>query len=410
MTFHSNKPLITLTTPKPKVVIDIDYAPFYDMLTYMRPANSPAEKEFIGRYIDTIPNITQDGYGNRILRLGKSRTLFSCHTDTVHSKSGKQKIVVDEIQGLIYKDDDQPLGADDCTGVFIMKHLIEAKVPGLYIFHREEEIGGLGSNYIVSKTPTLLQGIDRAIAFDRKRDCSVITHQGWSRCCSDAFGTALAGQLTATYHLDDGGVFTDTANYTDIIPECTNISVGYENEHTKLESQCLTTLDALIPALKEVDWENLPTSRDPDAFDVDEKAWGGGHTSYYPKSSRGYNPPHRESGLDWTTVNKADYDWRDEAEVWEDGIDDWHEAYQMVINDPCLAATLLERAFDYFDECKDDDEEEATVLECNQDELASQYADLAAREDELNDDGINLSDEEKEGYVAWWQRTFNGKV
>ena len=36
---------------------------------------------------------------------------------------------------------------------------------------------------------------------------------------------------------DTGGSFTDTANYTDIIPECTNLSCGYYNAHTQSEYQ-----------------------------------------------------------------------------------------------------------------------------------------------------------------------------
>jgi len=31
-------------------------------------------------------------------------------------------------------------------------------------------------------------------------------------------------------------VYTDTAEFTDIIPECTNRSVGYAREHTQEES------------------------------------------------------------------------------------------------------------------------------------------------------------------------------
>ena len=30
------------------------------------------------------------------------------------------------------------------------------------------------------------------------------------------------------YATDPTGIFTDTANFVDIIPECTNISCGYE--------------------------------------------------------------------------------------------------------------------------------------------------------------------------------------
>ena len=72
-----------------------------------------------------------------------------------------------------------------------MTKLIEANVPGRYIFHRAEEVGGRGSSWIETKAPELLAGYDRAIAFDRKAKHSIITYQSCSRCCSDEFADDL---------------------------------------------------------------------------------------------------------------------------------------------------------------------------------------------------------------------------
>jgi hypothetical protein len=88
-----------------------------------------------------------------------------------------------------------------------------------------------------------------AIAFDRRGVGDVITEMFCGRTCSDTFAKALADGLNETnatamqnpdrvnwltplrYKPDDTGSFTDTANYTRLIPECTNVSVGYEHEH-----------------------------------------------------------------------------------------------------------------------------------------------------------------------------------
>lgn len=243
----------------------IDYRELYEMLTFRRPAGSKTERQFIAQYLDSIPGIRIDGFGNRYVRIGETKTLFSSHTDTVHRSGGKQKIVVDEVSGYVYKDDKHPLGADDATGIFIMRRMLEAEIPGLYVFHRAEEIGGQGSDFIRAETPELLHGIERAIAFDRKASHSVITHQIGDRCCSESFARALSVQIDG-YFPDETGVFTDTANYVDIVPECTNLSVGYSNEHTNDEVQCLATLDKLIPQLLTIDYDALPTVRDPDAY------------------------------------------------------------------------------------------------------------------------------------------------
>jgi len=209
----------------------------------------------------------KDGYGNRYIVIGDSEptTMFSSHTDTVHSRAGRQKLLIDEFTGSVFSDGESCLGADDSTGIHIMLTMISNKIPGLYVFHRAEEIGGMGSEYFreheVERWPTL----ERCIAFDRKSTASIITDQ-MGTCCSDTFGYALAEQLHTKgnkWFLDDTGVFTDSANYTDIIPECTNLSVGYYNEHTPQEYQDYEFLNVFIDKLLKVDWTGLPTIRTP---------------------------------------------------------------------------------------------------------------------------------------------------
>jgi hypothetical protein len=65
------------------------------------------------------------------------------------------------------------------------------------------------------------------------------------------------------YSPDDTGVYTDTAEFTDDIPECTNISVGYYNEHGDRENLDIIHFAALAVAASKVDWDALPTDRDP---------------------------------------------------------------------------------------------------------------------------------------------------
>ena len=56
------------------------------------------------------------------------------------------------------------------------------------------------------------------------------------------------------YKKDEGGVYTDSAEFTDIIPECTNISVGYYKEHTVNETQDIqyNFQLAIVPVLKDL--------------------------------------------------------------------------------------------------------------------------------------------------------------
>jgi hypothetical protein len=63
---------------------------------------------------------------------------------------------------------------------------------------------------------------------------------------------------------DDTGLYTDSVSYTHLIPECTNISVGYEGAHSSNERFDLEFLMLmLLPSLMKVDYSALPAVRDP---------------------------------------------------------------------------------------------------------------------------------------------------
>ena len=264
------------------------------MLTWKRAGSSFGEESFIEIYIDKIKGIQMDEFGNRYMIVGNDTptVLFSCHTDTVHyggkythygnfqsnkkdqsEKGWKQNIAIDSNTGIIMLNDkgSNCLGADDAAGVFIMTRMIEANIPGLYVFHREEEKGGLGSDYFVENFEDLLKPINYAIAFDRKGKRSIITHQRSEACCSIKFASALAKELNTIYGIsknkwvdDPTGTFTDTANYVGLVPECTNISVGYERQHTSNEILHYPSVIELLEACKKVKWEQLPVNRNPE--------------------------------------------------------------------------------------------------------------------------------------------------
>ncbi len=288
-----------------------------------RPASSPEETEWVNKYLFTPTmqkrGMYKDGFeyrgevgeGNLIIEIGEgSRTLFSSHTDTVHRTGGPQNVMIDLEESKLITDSGQCLGSDDGTGIWLMWELIKAGVPGLYIFHRAEEVGGQGSAYIANYHPELLEKYDRAIAFDRKDDWSIITHQGGSRCCSDAFGRDLAQKLNMGHRLDTGGSFTDTANYDGIIPECTNLSVGYHNAHSGRENQEIPYLLDFRDALIEIDWENLVTERDPT---IPDYSYGGsmGYSGTYVSPTKTTTTPSVTS----TQETLEDY------ERWDKGID-----------------------------------------------------------------------------------------
>lgn len=255
----------------------------FEMLSFKRPGDTDWEEAFIKRYIDVIPNILVDEFGNFELTIGDDpKVLFSCHTDTVHhEKSARVTREENGRQPIRYKDglislDIQKikrndlwsncLGGDNGVGVWLMLEMIKHDIPGTYMFHRLEETGGLGSAYVRKNFPSMLKTFHHAIAFDRRGTKDIITHQGSQRTCSDAFAKALGQELSYAgndYAPSDGGVFTDTKNYCDIISECTNVSCGYYAEHGPTEVVDLHHVLRLREKLLEMDFSKLPIDRDP---------------------------------------------------------------------------------------------------------------------------------------------------
>lgn len=237
----------------------------HSMLTYRRPHRSKTERKFIQEFISGL-GVKHDRYGNRFLRIGDAPIMYSCHTDSVHRNPGRQPVVADakNMKFSLHPDAgvmSNCLGADNAAGIWVMREMILAKKPGLYIFHRGEECGGLGSKWITKQTPLVVQGIKAAIAFDRRNTKSIITFQWGGRCCSNAFADSLAAELKLGHSKDMGGSFTDTANYTDLIPECTNVSVGFDNEHCTSETLDVQYLTELRQAMLELNYDNLVFER-----------------------------------------------------------------------------------------------------------------------------------------------------
>jgi hypothetical protein len=119
---------------------------------------------------------------------------------------------------------------------------------------------------VVSNNPELLKTFKRAIAFDRKMTGSIITRQMAQQCCSDEFADALIEEFSksgVTMQKDKTGYYTDTGNFIELIPECTNISIGVWDEHHNTEWVDISYVEKIAMAACKIDWDSLPTIREP---------------------------------------------------------------------------------------------------------------------------------------------------
>ena len=227
--------------------------------------------------------LQKDEFGNLFIQIGESDVMFTSHLDTATSTNTKVNHVFED--KYIKTDGTSILGADDKAGVTIMLYMIENNIPGLYYFFLGEEVGCIGSRKVATKHKTeKVEGINKVISFDRRGKDSVITFQSSQRCCSDVFGEALSKELnlandTFEYKNDPTGILTDSMQFISIYSECTNISVGYEAEHTFGETQDIEHLEKLAEACLKVNWNSLPIERDPSKTDWDY-SYGYGYGSY----------------------------------------------------------------------------------------------------------------------------------
>ncbi len=202
--------------------------------------------------------------------IGDSKTMFCCHLDTASSTIKKVKHGF--MDNIIFANGDTILGADDKAGLMVILMLIEAKIPGRYYFFSGEECGRVGSTYAKTNYRDVFEKFDRAIAWDRRDKASVITHQMMERCCSKQFTEALCDKFKAHglwFDGDSNGIYTDTATFMGVIPECTNLSIGYHGEHTPNEYIDILYAYHVGKASVKIDWDMLPV------FEFEpETSWG----------------------------------------------------------------------------------------------------------------------------------------
>ena len=284
--------------------MNTEYKDLLKIYSYRRQHDSQGEIQFVKDYLgfttpikDSTGEIIAYKYDNA--KKSKNNILWTAHIDTVHYNAPDkvyQEVFLSEDGHTARVTKTAPtiaptrnnfdlgtikqasktntcLGADDGTGVWLLLQMIKANVHGTYIFFRGEEQGCIGSKALAEEQEEYLKQFTRAIAFDRMGTTDVITKQSYSTCASDKFAKAFA-TATKSPHIAlkpcPNGVYTDTAEFPHLIPECTNISVGYINQHSDRETQDLKFLINLRDSIIKVDWAtvDLPATRKPEAKDI----------------------------------------------------------------------------------------------------------------------------------------------
>jgi hypothetical protein len=248
----------------------------------------PNEEKYYGALLTALA-FEKDAHGNWFREIatpsGRSTTAFMAHMDTACREAEPISRIIES--GIVRTNGSTILGADDRAGMTVLISLLSRRVPGLYCLFVGEEKGCVGSSAVAESDPRF-EGILRAVSFDRMGTDEIITHQCGIRTCSHAFAAALCDAFK-THDLrlrpSDEGIYTDSFEFIHRIPECTNLSVGYQNMHWVKETQDLRFLRKICKAAAKVDWEALPVARNLEE-EVYERDWfRGDYTRSYDRGS-----------------------------------------------------------------------------------------------------------------------------
>jgi hypothetical protein len=225
-----------------------------------------------GKESELLPLLPQglmkDDIGNYFIKIGTTTTMFTCHLDNATKRKEKVKHIIKD--NFVKTDKTTILGGDNKAGVCVLSYMIEHNVPGLYYFFIGEEPtapnGGLyGSKKALARYSNSFKKYKKCIAFDRKEYGSIINRQNATKCCSNEFVNSLVDEFKKVgldFKVDSTGYYTDTAVFMNIIPECTNLSIGGFHEHTRKESQDMDYLEKVAEAATKINWETLEVKRE----------------------------------------------------------------------------------------------------------------------------------------------------
>lgn len=311
-----------------------------EMLRYMRPEGSSTQRDFCKTFIEPVFGEPVDAFGNYVHRVmnedgSTPKIAFTAHHDTVHRFEGRQYVVVSE--GVVTAPQSDCLGADCTTGVWLILQMIACNIPGVYIIHGGEESGCIGSSHFVQENEEFVKTLEAVISFDRRGVKDIITHQMGVRTASDEFAESLALALgNDLLKPNSGGAYTDSNEYAHLVPECTNLSVGYYDQHTKKECQDLYYAYQLLQQLVTADWSKLVIKRDPETdFETTYRGWKrGGYWSNYEYEDDTPYTKYKDSKTDssWNRylIECLINEYPDEmAEM----LDSWGFSYESLVDD-----------------------------------------------------------------------------
>lgn len=197
-----------------------------------------------GRY----SNLTYTG--DYLYAIGDIPIGLVAHVDTVFPEP-PEDIYYDREKGVMWSP--QGLGADDRAGVFAILKIIQSGLRPTVIFTTDEEVGGLGAAQLVKDFPECpISNLKYLIQLDRRGTNDCVFY--------DCYNEDFIKYVESFGFIEAFGTFSDIAELCpawDVVG--VNLSIGYNNEHTRYETLHLKPWMATIEKVKRMLKEqNIP--------------------------------------------------------------------------------------------------------------------------------------------------------
>lgn len=184
--------------------------------------------KFLRRYYKKENIINTKEY---LIGIGNVPIGLVAHMDTVFN-SPPEHIYYDDRKWIFWSP--EGLGADDRAGIFIILKVLMFGVLPTVIFTTDEEMGGLGASQLVDDYPDAPVKLKYLVQLDRRNHKDAVFYD----CTNDDF----------INYIENYGFIYEDGIFSDISILCpawdiagVNLSVGYVNEHSYLETLNMAT-------------------------------------------------------------------------------------------------------------------------------------------------------------------------
>lgn len=171
------------------------------------------------------------------------------HMDTVH-RTPVQELFYDREKNVLWSP--EGIGADDRAGVYSMIEILRTGLKPTLILTTDEECGAIGASALVSDFKDAPCKLNFLIELDRRGEDDCVFYD----CDNEDFSK----------YIEQFGFKTQWGSFSDICYICpgwkiagVNLSIGYDDEHTKFErlylNHMFSTIDKVCNILRFVDHE-----------------------------------------------------------------------------------------------------------------------------------------------------------